>query len=260
MKTYRTILSALLITLTSLISLPQTLAETPQKKNKVVLFIGDSITDGGWGRSAGYPKSSAERNKKDLNHLLGHSYVLFCSGRVLADNPEADMTWLNRGISGNTVGDLENRWEEDVIALQPDLLSVLVGINDVLTHDKKYPGEPFDIKDWKKRYRVLLDRARQANPDLTLVLISPFVGPQPKVSSEETSARQAVVDGCAAAVKELAGETDAIYIDGNGLFHSLTDNNPQSARWLWDGVHPTPAGHQRLADLWLEKVDITSRL
>lgn len=82
---------------------------------------------------------------------------------------------FNRGISGNTLRDLEKRWEEDVIGMKPDVLSVLVGTNDVhyyLQGDKK---EPFDFEGWEKCYRSLLDRSLQANPELKIVVGTPLL-------------------------------------------------------------------------------------
>ena len=83
-------------------------------KGSRLLFIGDSITDMKWGR-----------NEKDRNHYLGHSYVYLIAARLGVDLAEAWLEFFNRGISGNRLRDLEARWKEDVIALNPDVLSVL---------------------------------------------------------------------------------------------------------------------------------------
>ena len=92
---------------------------TEEEKNKCFLFQGDSITDGNRGRN------------KDPNHILGHGYAFSVSSRIGADFPKAGFTFYNRGISGNTVVDLKGRWQEDTLDLNPGVLSVLVGINDV---------------------------------------------------------------------------------------------------------------------------------
>jgi len=84
-----------------------------------LLFQGDSITDMKWGR-----------NQADRNHYLGHSYVYLIASRLMMDMPDANLTFLNRGISGNTVGDLKSRWTKDSLDLDPDVLSILVGVND----------------------------------------------------------------------------------------------------------------------------------
>lgn len=85
-----------------------------------LLFQGDSITDMKWGR-----------NQADRNHYLGHSYVFLIAGRLGMDMPKAKLEFFNRGISGNKVSDLKARWQKDAIDMEPDLLSILVGTNDV---------------------------------------------------------------------------------------------------------------------------------
>ena len=114
-----------------------------------VLFIGDSITDGNWGNACGMPKPTAERSLWDMNHIYGSGYMYLCASHYQGDFPEKEYAFFNRGISGNTLRDLEKRWEEDVIGMKPDVLSVLVGTNDVhyyLQGDKK---EPFDFEGWR---------------------------------------------------------------------------------------------------------------
>jgi rhamnose transport system permease protein len=97
-----------------------TAAEPPAAftKNARILFQGDSITDGNRGRGT------------DPNHILGHSYVFLIGARFGADFPERNFEFINRGVSGNTVLDLEKRWQKETLDLKPDLLSVLIGVND----------------------------------------------------------------------------------------------------------------------------------
>ena len=107
-----------------------------------VLFIGDSITDGNWGNSCGTAKSSSQRTLWDMNHIYGSGYMYLCATYYQGNYPEKEYEFFNRGISGNTLEDLEKRWEADVIDMKPDVLSVLVGTNDIhfyLQSDKKKP-------------------------------------------------------------------------------------------------------------------------
>ena len=85
-----------------------------------LLFIGDSITDMKWGR-----------NEKDRNHYLGHSFVFLIASRLQTDLADAKLEFFNRGKSGNTVGDLKDRWQRDAIDMKPDVLTILIGVNDV---------------------------------------------------------------------------------------------------------------------------------
>ena len=108
-----------------------------------VLYIGDSVTDGGWGRSGGSALPSDKRNHWDLNHVYGHSYMMLCAAHYQSLYPYAGLEFFNRGISGNTLADLETRWEQDVVDMHPDVLSVLIGTNDVGEYLKN-PASPFD--------------------------------------------------------------------------------------------------------------------
>ena len=224
------------------------------KSDLTVLFIGDSITDGGWGRSGGMPKSSAERNKTDQNHTLGHSYVMLAAARIMADEPTLKCNWLNRGISGNTVDDLKQRWTEDMLLEDPDILTVMVGINDVFKYYRKDRADDFDVEAWTAQLKGLLTEARNANPSIKVVMMSPFVAKGKSVNEELFPRIKKAVDECAMSVEALAKELGAVYIDTNSLFNSITTGNPESERWLWDGIHPTPAGHQLIADRWIECV------
>ena len=132
-----------------------------------ILFQGDSITDGNRGRSA------------DPNHILGHGYAFIIAARHGAGFPERKLDFTNRGVSGNTVLDLEKRWAKDTLALKPDLLSVMIGVND---QSRNVPLEAYEAT-----YDKLLTDARAQNPKLKLVLMEPFVRhpgkPVPEVSS-----------------------------------------------------------------------------
>ena len=121
-----------------------------------LLFLGDSITDMKWGR-----------NERDRNHYLGHSYVYLIASRLGVDMPEAQLEFFNRGISGHKVSDLKARWQKDAIDMKPDLLSILIGVNDV--------SRGGTLEQWEADYRFILDASRKAKSDLPLVLLDPFV-------------------------------------------------------------------------------------
>ena len=208
------------------------------------LFIGDSITDGGWGNSGGSMAPSAQRNHSDWNHIYGHSYMMLCASDLQSRYPEAGLTFYNRGISGDTVKGLLKRWDDDALALKPGVLTLLVGINDAMQRD-------FDIKEWEKGYRQLLDRTLQALPDCRLVLGTPFFakvgGHGRRRDADEILGR---VRAEASVVRALAAEYGATLIPFDELFDRLLQDGPTETYWIWDGVHPTPAGHRRMADLW----------
>lgn len=215
-----------------------------------VLFIGDSITDGGWGNSGGTAAPSEERSHWDLNHIFGHGYMYICAAIMMADYP-GEYAFYNRGISGNTLADLQARWDKDAIALRPDLITILVGTNDVGSALDK--NEPINEQEWEARYDQLLDSTLQQLPGVKLVLCTPFVAEAGWVGeSPNFPERKAQVEALAQAVRRLAQKYDAALLPYDELFASL--QTPAAGYWIWDGIHPTAAGHKKMADMWLDTV------
>jgi lysophospholipase L1-like esterase len=219
--------------------------EVPDKmKGSVFLFQGDSITDGNWGRQLW-----------DQNHILGHGYVFAVSSRIGADFSQAGFTFHNRGVSGNKLSDMEKRWDTDTLALKPDVLSVLIGINDTAAAVRQNP-EACDAEIYEEKYRSLLNQAKAANPNLLFVLGTPFVYPigEPKKNWElwsgETKCRAEVV-------RRLSKEFDTVLVDYAKVFERATRLAPIEY-WIWDGVHPTVFGHELMSREWIKKV--SSRL
>ena len=192
-----------------------------------------------------------QRNKKDLNHIYGHSYMMLCAARIQSDYPELETQFFNRGISGNTLLDLQGRWQADCLDLNPDMVTLLVGTNDV---DKFLSGKAtLDMKQWEKDYRQLLDQLRTANPDVKIALGTPFVAQVGRIGSQDNyQQRKALIAECATVVRRIASDYHATLLDYEKLFNELTAKN--ASYWIWDGIHPTAAGHQKMADLWLRAI------
>ncbi|WP_276856337.1 sialate O-acetylesterase [Bacteroides fluxus] len=223
-----------------------------------VLFIGDSITDGNWGNVCS-PKPSSERSLGDMNHIYGSGYMYLCASYYQGNYPEKEYDFFNRGISGNTLLDLEKRWKEDVIEMNPDVLSVLIGTNDIHHHLRSGNGKAFDFEVWEGRYRALLDCSLKANPKLKIILAAPFVANTGNMrKSKNFAERDSMVRRCAAIVERIAHDYHAIYLPYNTMFDELLKTCPTSkdTYWIWDGLHPTPAGHRRMADMWIERVGL----
>lgn len=223
-----------------------------------VLFIGDSITDGNWGNVCS-PKPSSERSLGDMNHIYGSGYMYLCASYYQGNYPEKEYDFFNRGISGNTLLDLEKRWKEDVIEMNPDVLSVLIGTNDIHHHLRSGNGKAFDFEVWERRYRALLDCSLKANPNLKIILAAPFVANTGNMrKSKNFAERDSMVRRCAAIVERIAHDYHAIYLPYNTMFDELLKTCPTSkdTYWIWDGLHPTPAGHRRMADMWIERVGL----
>ncbi len=192
-----------------------------------VLFQGDSVTDAGRDRTA-----SAD---------LGHGYAALAAEALRAAHP--GVTVLNRGVSGNRVADLRGRWEADTLAYRPDLLSVLIGVND--TWRRYDAGTVSPVDRWEEEYRQLLGRAREHGVR-ELVLIEPFLIP---VSREQWSWREDL-DPRIHAVRRLAAEFDARLLAADGLLNQAARTAGRPEAVADDGVHPTELGHRLLAEAW----------
>ncbi|ULL17815.1 GDSL family lipase [Paenibacillus sp. H1-7] len=201
------------------------------KQGDKVLFQGDSITD-------------AKRVREDGNDL-GKGYALMAAAQFSSLYPEEQVTFLNRGISGNRVKDLQNRWQEDCLDLKPDVVSIYIGINDTWRRFDR--NDPTSAEQYEEGYRDLLNRTRQL--DAKLVLIEPFVLPVP----EDRKLWREDLDPKIHVVRELAREYGTRLVSLDGLFAQASTKAP-SAFWAPDGVHPSPAGHALIARAWLQAV------
>ncbi len=198
-----------------------------------VMFTGDSITD---------------CQHLEIEQPLGWGYPLRVAGEWGFRHPERPVEWLNTGIAGNKVMDLETRWQQDVLDAHPDVVSVLVGINDVGWHTYAPDGYVIPVDDYTAGYDRLLTPLAEAGTQL--VLIEPFLLP---LSDDQRKQREDL-DPKIQAVRELARKFGAHLLAADGLFAQLAATTGPEY-WAADGVHPTPAGHAALADAWLRLVD-----
>ncbi|MEK4041681.1 SGNH/GDSL hydrolase family protein [Paenibacillus sp. FSL F4-0122] len=200
------------------------------QQNDVILFQGDSITD--WGR-----------NHEDASSL-GVGYAMMVAARLGYLYPEKNLTFINRGIGGNRIVDLQGRWDKDCLDLKPTWVSIYIGIND--TWRRFDSGEETTPEQFEASYRDLIKRT-QKSLDAKLVLIEPFVLPVP----EDRSTWRQDLDPKIHIVRELAREYGAPLVPLDGLF-AAASVKAEPAYWAYDGVHPTPAGHALIADAWLK--------
>lgn len=205
----------------------------------VVLFQGDSITDAGRNRQA--------QDKTNDIHAMGTGYAHFAGAALAADMPERNLQLFNRGISGNRIVDLYARWREDCINLQPALVSILIGVNDTWHGFTRNTG--VTVEKFARVYRQLLTETVEALPQAKLVICEPFTLPCGVIQPawiDDMAARRAVV-------KALAGDFGAVFVPFQEMFDAAQREAP-AAYWAADGVHPSPAGHMRMARLWRECV------
>ncbi|MGW1840413.1 SGNH/GDSL hydrolase family protein [Streptomyces sp. BBFR2] len=209
-----------------------------------VMFTGDSITDGG---------------RRQTGDGLGTGYPLHVAGAWGLHHPDRPVTWLNTGVGGHRVSDLEARWQSDVLDARPDVVSVLVGVNDMSWRTFDPDGRVIPAAEFAAGYDRLLAPLAAAGTEL--ILIEPFLLPvSGTVQADDVFVDEAIrrewrtdLDPKIEAVRELARTYGAHLLAADRMFAALSAaSGPE--HWAEDGVHPTSAGHAALADAWLRLV------
>lgn len=203
-----------------------------------ILFQGDSITD------AGRAKDDATANTQPA---LGNGYAWLAAAQLLVDRPDDRLKIYNRGISGNKVFQLADRWQADCLDLKPDVLSILVGVND-FWHKLKHSYDG-TLETYEDDYRALIARTKHALPDVRLVICEPFVLKVGEVDGSWLS----IFAGYRAAAKRLAESAGAAFVPYQTMFDRAAKIAPPE-RWAADGVHPTSDGAALMAHWWLQAV------
>lgn len=205
----------------------------------VFLFQGDSITDGNRGRNA------------DLNHIMGHGYVYSVASRIGADFPASNFQFVNKGVSGNTVTDLLKRWKEDTLDTKPQVLSLLIGINDINAEVNGFNGAQ-NFEEFKNGYRSLLEQAQKQNPEILFVLCLPFVAKGTRTNAK-LELFEKLVNERGEFIRTIAEEFHGVVVDYPSMFEGAYKK--QSVEyWIWDGVHPTVFGHELMSREWIKVV------
>lgn len=202
------------------------------QENDIVLFQGDSITDAG-------------RNREDGNDL-GRGYPLLTAATFSFLHPEMKVKFINRGISGNRVRNLQERWQKDCLELNPTWVSIYIGIND--TWRRYDRSDPTTVKQFEEGYRDILNRTTE-QLNANLIMLEPVVLPYP----EDRKQWREDLDPKINVVRELAREFGALLIPLDGLF-AQASMRAEPQQWAPDGVHPSPSGHALIADAWLRTV------
>jgi lysophospholipase L1-like esterase len=196
------------------------------EENAVILFQGDSITDCG-------------RNREDPDSL-GDGYVNLITETLSDRYSQSNLKFVNRGISGDKIRDLQLRWNTDCVNVKPGILSILIGVNDTLIT----PKEQFE-----GGYRMLLrESTRALNPEI--ILCEPFL------LLGDNNAYRDDLNPKIEIVHKLSDEFCTLLLPLDKIFRDSCSIHPPEY-WAPDGVHPTPAGHALIAKSWIKYVDKT---
>ena len=197
-----------------------------------ILFQGDSITD-------------ANRNRANI-HDLGQGYAKYAAPLIEAAKPDTSFEFINLGISGNRSDDLLARTTADIVEIDPDVISILIGINDVWHRHSS--GREMTDEQFEANYRAVLERIRRETHAKILILC-PFLLP----SSDKESWRDEVESICAI-VRRLADEYADAYLPLDEKFAAALPTAPTPMHYSADGVHPNAAGAEFIGGLYCEAI------
>jgi len=209
------------------------------QKDDVILFQGDSITDAGRDKDVKTPNTSP---------MMGSGYAILAAGELLFRHAEKNLTIYNKGISGNKVHQLAERWDVDCIKLKPNVLSILIGVND-FWHTKT-SGYQATVKTYEADYRALLNRTVAALPGVKLIIGEPFAVTGIRAVDDSWYPE---FDKYREAAQKLADEFKAVFIPYQKVFDEAQKRAP-GVYWTHDGVHASLAGASLMANAWLEAV------
>ena len=200
---------------------------------KTILFQGDSITDAGRAR--------------DNDSNVGIGYPVLVKGTLGFEHP-GKYTFLNRGISGNRVVDVYARIKSDIINLKPDVMSILIGVNDVWHEIFRENG--VDAEKYFTIYSMLIEEIKVALPDIKIMILEPFVL-KGTATEEAWDVFRPEVEKRAAKAKMIAEKFNLPFIPLQDKFDEATLLAPADY-WLRDGVHPTTEGQELIKREWLK--------
>ena len=205
-----------------------------------IVFQGDSITDSG--------------RVYTNDAIAGHGYPLLVKGELGFAAP-GKFEFLNRGINGNRIVDLYARMKHDIINLKPDVLSILIGVNDVW-HEFGISPNGVAADKYFKIYDMLIEELKAVLPDLKIMILEPFIledaiMPEAWATMESHSQIRGEVQQRAQMAKKIAEKHDLVFVPLQEGFDALC-RQASAKYWLSDGVHPTTMGHEYIKNQWMK--------
>lgn len=198
-----------------------------------ILFQGDSITD-------------AERDKRDF-HQMGKGYPKYAAKMLSEQHPEIPFEFINLGVGGNRTDQLFDRLYPDAIALKPDIISILMGINDIWHRHFSEPVETTD-EQFEVNYRSILKHLREQT-QAKIVIIAPFL-----LDCDDKEPVREDLKTILPIVRKLAKEYADVYIPLDQIFEEALKTQPEPKYYSADGVHPNDQGAQFVGKIYAEYV------
>ncbi|MDD4689159.1 MAG: SGNH/GDSL hydrolase family protein [Eubacteriales bacterium] len=199
-----------------------------------ILFQGDSITDVG-------------RDRQNIGDL-GKGYPNLVGATLGFENPEK-YTFIDKGISGNRIVDVYARIKDDILNLKPDVMSILIGVNDVW-HEFDF-NNGITAEKFEKLYRILLDEIIDELPNIKIMILEPFCLLGPATEKNWNNGFDEEVKLRAAVAKKIAKEYNLTFIPLQDKFDEAAKTT-ENTYWLFDGVHPSTAGHELIKREWIK--------
>lgn len=206
---------------------------------KTIVLQGDSITDAN--RNQQFPEAS------------GNGYATMVKGWLGCEYP-GQYHCYNRGVSGNRIGDLYARIREDIINLKPDIVSLLIGVNDVWSDVDNHAGT--DTQKFERIYDMIIQELMAELPGVKIMILEPYVINGARTCNDEAHPARwefmsSGVREKAAAARRIAEKYGIVFVELQNVFEKALESAPVS-HWLPDGVHPTSAGHELIKRAWLK--------
>ncbi len=208
-------------------------SKVKMKKIKIV-FQGDSITDAG-------------RDRRNY-HDVGPGYPKYAVQHITAANPDVEFEFINQGISGNRTSQLFDRFYSDALAFEPDIISILIGINDIW---HRYSSSKVATTDaqLELNYRSILERIRRES-NAKIVMIAPFLlDKEPYAGMRDDLARVLPI------VRKLADEFADVFVPLDKHFEEALKTQPEPLYFSADGVHPNENGRAFIGKVYADAID-----
>ena len=203
------------------------------KKVKIV-FQGDSVTDAG-------------RDKRNYHHM-GNGYAKFASALIAEAHPDVEFEFINFGVSGNRTSELFDRFYVDCLAFSPDIISILIGVNDVWHRHNIHKIATTD-EQTKLNYTCILERIKRES-NAKILMMTPYL-----LDHESVQGMRDEVDAINVFIKELAAKYADAFVPLDELFDEALKTQPEPLYYSVDGVHPNQNGAKFIAEHYAKAID-----